>query len=113
MDLNVTVDKFFGSALSGSLLFSYPQPSWFLRLFGNNYAEKKAKVVLTDYTSFATLWRCNDDSWLYSFDEYTILNRPNANIANIYNSFTLNGALNLTTFAKANQSNPLCSTISF
>jgi len=109
----LTVDKAFGTAASGNLVLSMPQTNWFLRLFGSNFILKKVKVVITDYNNYAIMVRCNDDSFFHSYDDFYVLGRSGASATNILNGIAATGALNVTTLIKANQTNPICSTVTF
>jgi hypothetical protein len=103
----------FGNAMSGNIAITMPQTNWFLRLFGSNSVTKKGKVVITDYSNYAIFWRCNDDSLFYAYDDYEIVARAGVNGNNILNGIAASGALNVTALIKANQANPLCSTVTF
>ena len=106
---------------TGQIVQSLPQSNWFLRLFGVNVKTENVYVVGTDYTSFAMIYKCNQDSWLKSFDEWAILTRTtnlnhvfNSAFMNFmakYNDFIPNNYTDIATFGAIDHHNPGCSQI--
>ena len=84
--------------------------------------KREAKIVSTDYTSFAVTYYCNDDSWWHSFDQYAIAVRKVADAQTAINNlitgaardifFANNTAAQLIAdFIKIDQTNPICKQI--
>ena len=111
---NMTVDKWG----SGNIVISAPQPNLLWRLLGWKIKTEEVKVVRTDYNSYAILYRCNEQSWLRSFDEYALNIRNIANGQAVLNTIIQAGnnsteVRELAAFPRVNQTNPLCSTVAF
>jgi hypothetical protein len=100
----------------------WPVMNTLLNLLGIKQREIKVKIVSTDYSTYVVGYRCNDDSWLKSFDEYSIsvrriadaptaLNNINLAINNIYGYNNTALAQSIAAFAKYDQTNPNCKQI--
>jgi len=94
----------------------------FLNFLGIKQREIKFKIVTTDYSTYAVGYRCNDDSWLKSFDEYSInvrkiadapaaLNNLYLAINNIYGYNNTALAQAIAALAKYDHTNPNCKQI--
>jgi len=74
------------------------------------------KIVETDYKNYEITYRCNDDFWLISHDEYIFRVRNLFYGENIFNSFMKDQSFNTNVFQNAiriNHNNSFCKNITF
>ena len=93
-----------------------PETNLIKLLLGHKVKTVKSRIVSTDYTDYALAYRCNDDDFFQSHDEYFFLVRNEANGPSVLNSIiqrenNSTDVMMLAAFPKVNHSNPLCSSI--
>ena len=103
---------------SGDLSNDIPVTNWFMNMLGRKTVTKKARAVVTDYAEFIIAYRCNDDNWVESHDEYYLLVNNGARGQAILNGIierqnNSTQSLQMATLLRINQANPLCNTIKF
>ena len=103
---------------SGELSNDIPVTNWFMSMLGRKTVTKKVRAVVTDYAEYMIAYRCNDDNWVESHDEYFLLVNNAARGQAILNGIierqnNSTQSLQLATLLRINQANPLCNTIKF
>lgn len=90
------VDANFGLGLNGlgELVTSVPA-TWYQKLFGRAEIIIRAKILRTDYTSFAFVQYCNDQNAFMSHDEFYIITKnttriQSSSLAEIQNTYGIN-----------------------
>ena len=110
--LNFSLDKW----TSGEMTMSVPEQNRFWRMLGWSERLVTLRIISTDYRNYEISYRCNQDSWLYSSDEYVLGVRNLANGQSIFDSLAKSDVLKADVFkmfTKVNHTSQNCKNITF